>query len=231
MAFPSTFVDIQNNVINKLRLDSVNDLAKVKEWINQAYYQTCIESDFYEASTTGTTLVAGNTNVAVPSNIVKIEYIAPTGSDGTLWGPMDLVTLEEVLELRAWAGGTISTGAPSRYAYRSSSSDTIEFWPNAAGGETLNFYGSQLPTALSADTDTPIFPEPYATKVLEYGALVQAAEFKKDPLLADLNAVYIDWQQRLKAFMNQRIGAKTQQLRVERMRPFPHRNDTDIGLY
>ena len=46
MAFPSTFLDIQNAVINKLRLDSTNDLSKVKDWINQVYYEACIETNF-----------------------------------------------------------------------------------------------------------------------------------------------------------------------------------------
>lgn len=230
MAFPSTFLDIQNAVINKLRLDATNDLSKVKDWINQVYYEACIETNFYETSSSATTLTAGQTSVSVPSSIVKIEYIVPAGSDGSLWGPMEEVTFEEILENRAWAGSTQTTGAPSRYAFRSSQSSSIEVWPQAYGGETLTFYGVCLPNALSGNTDTPIFPEPYATMVLQYGALVQAAEYKKDPLVSEFNALYIQWIIKLRSLNNVRAGSKVQQFRVERQRPWPRGNSIDQGV-
>ena len=45
MAFPSTFVDLQNDVIQRLRLDATADLPKVKDWLNQVYAQVCVETE------------------------------------------------------------------------------------------------------------------------------------------------------------------------------------------
>lgn len=228
MSYPSDFQTIQNGVISKLRLDATDDLAKVKDWINRAYFFTCIEVGFFESSTAATALSADATNCSVPSAIVKIDYIVPTNG-GITYAPMEEVTFEEILELRTYSGGSPTTGAPYRYAFRSSSSSSIEFWPNAAGGEVLTFYGDCLPTALSSDSDMPIFPEPYATELLEYGAMVKAAEFKKDPLLAEWNAVYMDWVAKFKGFNNHRAGAKTQQFKVEGRTPIPKGNSIDYG--
>lgn len=232
MAFnnPMQFVDLENEVRDKGRLGNTTaDNQRISDWINNAYYEVCIETDFYESSSSSASLTANSTSVSVPSSIVKIEYITATGSDGTLWGPMAEVTFEEILELRAWMGGVVSTGAPSRYAFRSSSSPSIEFFPQAVGGEVLTFYGLLLPTALSSPTDPVIFPEPYS-KAIIYRALIHAAQFKKDLLmLNDFRSDYQDWLQRFRAFNNTRNGSKVQQMRVEGQRPIPRRNDVDTG--
>lgn len=220
---------MQNNVTDKARLDYEEDVDRIQDWINAAYYTACIETNFFEASSSATALAANATSATVPSSIVKIEYIVPTGSDGSVWGPMTETNMEEILKVRAYQGGQTSTGAPSRYAYRSSSAPTIEFWPNAGGGEVLTFYGLKLPTALSADADLPIFPEPYS-KVIEYGALVHAAEFQKDMLtVQQFQAQYDMWLQRFRGFNNVRVGSMVQQFQVEGQRPWPKANSVDQG--
>jgi hypothetical protein len=37
LAFPSTFLDVQNAVLQKARLDPVLDSNRVQDWINQTY--------------------------------------------------------------------------------------------------------------------------------------------------------------------------------------------------
>jgi hypothetical protein len=231
MSFPSTFLDMQSTVIEKARLDQVQDLDRVKDWLNGAYYEACIETNFFEAGVAQTApLAADTTSVGVPSNLVKVEYVTPIANDGTLWGPIQEVTLAEILELRAWQGGASSTGAPSRYAYRSSQTPTIEFWPQAVGGEILNFWGTTFPPLLALDTDLPIFPPPYSA-VIEYGALQEAAEFQKDILtLQGYQGQHQDWLQRLRALVNLRTGSMVQQFRVERQRPWPQKNSVDTGV-
>lgn len=232
MSYPSTFVDIQNAVLQKGRLNSSDDLTKVKDWINQAYYESVLETEFFEAGTASAALTAGATSVTVPAAILSIDYIVPSTSDGAQWGPMDMITFEELLENRAWSAGAVPLGAPTRYSYRSASASTIEIWPNANGGETLTFYGNCLPTALASDGDIPIFPEPYATKVLEYGALSQVAEFKKDIFFLQQNQqLYAMWQGKLRSFINTRVGDKVQQFRVEKQRHYPRGNSVDTGGY
>jgi hypothetical protein len=231
MTFPSDFLTMQTNVIEKARLDVTQDSDRVKDWLNGAYFTACVETNFYEAGVAQTApLAADTTSVGVPSNLVKIEYVTPIANDGTIWGPIQEITLEEMLELRAWQGGAVSTGAPSRYAYRSSVAPTIEFWPQAVGGEILNFWGTTMPPLLAADTDFPIFPAPYSA-VIEYGALCDAGEFQKDILtLQGYQAQYQDWLQRLRALVNLRTGSMVQQFRVERQRPWPQKNSVDTGV-
>lgn len=232
MAFPSTFVDIQTAVIAKGRLEATDDLAKVKDFINQAYYRACVETDYYENSAVPATLTANQTSVTVPATVIGVEYIVPTGSDGAQWGPMEEVPFQEMLELRAWAGGTIPTGAPSRYCFREATTNTIEIWPNAAGGEVLTFYGYALPTALSGDGDTTIFPEPYATMVLQYGALVEAGIFKKDLIMSDqYQGQYQDWLERFRGFRNSRRGARVETFKIDKQRPYPKGNSVDTGVF
>lgn len=229
MSYPSDFQTIQNSVIAKARLDSTADLTMVKDWINQAYFAACIETEFYESSSALAALVAGATSATIPTALIKIDYVVPTGSDGSAWGPMELIPFEDILEKRAWVGGTVSTGAPTFYAFRSASASTIEFYPNAAGGEILTFYGAQLPTALSANADLPIFPEPYATKVLESGALYEAAWYQKDLFfLQQAQSLSMEWVSRLRAFNNTRIGNKTQQFKVAGQPLTPRGNSVDI---
>lgn len=233
MSYPSDFVTIQNAVIQKARLDSTLDLAKVKDWINQTYYRVCVEVEYYSVtSAISAPLAAQASSVAVPTNILGIDYIVPTGIDGSSWGPMEMVGYQEMFELRAWQGGTIPLGAPSRYAFNSATTNSIDFYPNAGGGETLTFYGFGLPPALVADADKPIFPEPYASKVLEYGTLCDASEFKKDIfMLNQYEQQYQQWVMAFRAFTTGRRGDRVMQFPVDLQRPYPRGNSVDTGLF
>ena len=54
MAYPSTFVQLQNEVIDRLRLDSIADLTRVKDWINQVYTDICVETEALQDFATST---------------------------------------------------------------------------------------------------------------------------------------------------------------------------------
>lgn len=230
MAFPATFQDMQYAVVDKARLDSDFDMNRVKDWLNSSYFTAIIETGFYQWAQDTAPLGVQATSVPVPSGIHKIEYITPTGVDGTRWGPMVPVTMQAIIRSRAWQGGQISTGAPSRYALRSGPTPLIEFWPNAIGGEILHFYGWGLPSVLVNDTDHSMIPEPYQ-RVIEYGALVHAAEFQKDVLLIEqYQADYQDWLQRFRAYKNRQEASKAQQFEIEFQRPWPRSNSVDQGF-
>jgi hypothetical protein len=227
MAFPATFVDLQQDVIGKGRLDADQDVQRVKDWLNSAYYTAVIETNFYETAAIISTPLAANATAS--ASTVKIEYVVPTGADGQYWGPMDEVTFVEILELRSHSGGTLTTGAPSRYAFRSAGAPVIEFWPQAVGGEVLTFYGASLPPPMVADSDQPIIPEPYR-QVIAYGALTDAAEFQKDLISQQTwQSQYQDNLQRFRGFTNTRPGSKVAQFRVEGRRQYPRANSVDTG--
>jgi hypothetical protein len=231
MAFPATFLDMQGDVLDKGRLDASADTDRVKDWLNSSYYQACIETNFYETAAIPSVPLAVNAmSVAVPAAVVKVEYVVSAGVDGMPWGPMRQITFEEILELRAYSQATQSLGAPDRYAYRGSGSPSIEFWPQASGGEVITFYGTTFPPLLVNDGDLSIFPPPYEA-VIMYGALVEASEFQKDILTQQgWNAAFQDWLTRLRALVNVRPGSKVQQFRIAGARQnYPRNNSVDTG--
>ena len=229
MAYPLQFIDLQASVIDKSRLDVDFDTSRVKDWINSAYMTAIIETGFYQSAQVASALAANQTSMQVPAGIHKIEYVSPTDSSGQVWGPMRTTQFEEILRLRAWQGGQVSTGAPSRYALRSSQAPTVEFWPMAVGGEVLTFYGWGLPAVLSADADVPIIPYPYE-KVIEYGALIHASEYQKDLLMIQqFEQDYADWMGRFLGYKNKMGTSQPDQFVVEFGRPWPSRNDVDQG--
>jgi len=231
MAYPPTFEDIQQAVIDKLRLDPDLDLQKVKDWINQAYMEACIETEFYLDVSDSTQLAANVGSVGVPPTLLGLNYVTSKQSDGTQRGPMELVGMDMILDKRAWAsGGTVTQGAPQMYAYKSGPSPAIEFWPPAAGGETLTFYGFRLPPVLDLDGDTCKIPEPYGSNILEFGADAQAAEFKMNfVMLSTYQTESQYWMQRFRGFQNNRAGNLTQQFRVIRAYPaVPAGNSVDV---
>src|SRR5262245_13916228 len=228
MAYPSTFADLQSAVLNKGKLDDSLDVQRIKDWLNQTYMQICVETEFYGVTASSSALTQNQTTVTLPATINKIDFIVPTGSDGSVWGPMEMVTMEEILQQRAYnAGVTMTTGPPSKYAF--SSPTSIQIWPNPSGTEVLTFYGTGFPTALTNAGDVPVIPEPYASKVLEYGALVQAAEFKRDmEMLTVWQGMYVDWLGRFRGFTNTRVGDKVQSFTIASYQPWPRNNSTDV---
>ena len=69
----------------------------------------------------------------------------------------------------------------------------------------ITVYYAAFPTALSADADVPILEEPYGSNLLEYGALVQAGDFKGDPATPGWESQFDRW-----------MGKYLQHLKVKR---------------
>jgi len=220
MPFPATFVNLQDAVIDKLRLDPDLDRDKVKDWINAAYYEACSETEFYLDSVETQQLQPGVSVIGVPALLTYLNYITSSGQDGSNYGTMDLVGLDVILDKRSYGGATAGWGAPSLYAYKSGGlSSVIEIWPSATGGEILSFYGGRLPPALLNDTDQPMIPEPYGSNILEFGADAQASEFKQNYImLSTYQQESAYWLSRFRAFQNNRPGNKVQQFQIEHSR-------------
>lgn len=227
MAYPSTFLDIQDSVINKLRLDDAADRNKVKDWINQAYTDVCIET---QASITAATmaLTANQAEYTLPSAPVRITDIFVTPVSGTRYGPLDAVSLAQILQWRNASDGTnASTGTVQCYCRRGL--NLLEVWPTPSAADVLTVYYVERPAPLSADTDIPELPEPYATKTLEYGALAEAADFKRDPSEDKYRALYQDWMRRLQAHLNMAGGGVAKQIPVyPGVNRRPHDNSMDV---
>jgi hypothetical protein len=207
MAFPSTFLDIQNAVITKARLDPVNDLAKVKDWINQVYSQVCVETEAITANAT-VTMVAGTTGYQLPATVARVRsmFVTPAGATNvSQQPPMMRTTEDDILQRQANGGITQSVGQyPTRYAYVGI--NDFEVWPTPAAADVITIRAVAFPTVLSGNTDLPVIDEPHASKVLEYGALAEAGDFKGDPATQEWQQNFSDWMGRYLNHLGQKRG-------------------------
>ena len=231
MAFPSTFVDIQNAVIAKLRLDSNADLTKVKDAINLVYADAVVQT---EANVTSATmaLTSGTASYTLPNGISRIKemYCTPVGGQQSV--PLIQTDLDDILRRRQAAGGVALAVPTQIYRYALLGLSDIELYPTPASADVLTVYYVALPTALSADADTPILPEPYATYILEYGAAAEMADFKSDPQEGEYRQLYEVWKQKLRGHISRKVGMQPGQFRVIPDTPYPpHDPSVDLREY
>lgn len=231
MAFPSTFLDLQDSVIAKCRLQADTDRDLVKDWINQAYIRA-VARTMEDIVLCHMTLTAGVHTYTLPAGIIEIRQIVSTqqGSDA-LTPPLTPISLEEILiKLASYDGSTSDRGTVTHYSL--SGEDMFEVWPVPAYADVLWIYYLEQPTALSADTDVPRLQEPWATDVLEYGACMKAAEFKGDPQAQYYRQLYTEATRELQAHLNRKKGATTEQFLLARpSRVVAHDPSADIRRF
>jgi len=205
MAFPSTFADIQQAVIEKATLDPVLDLPKVKDWVNQAYFQAAVETE--AISTTSTmALTAGSASYLLPAGVARIRQMALKPAGSTQFNaPLILTTLDEILQRRQ-SGLDAQTAGPYTTHYTVVGINGLELWPTPAAADVITIYYVSYPTVLAANGDVPVFEEPYASKIIEFGALAEAGDFKGDPATAQWAADYSDWMNRYRQHLQRKRG-------------------------
>lgn len=202
MAFPSTFLDIQNDVLDKLRLNATDDLANVKDWINQSYAEAAAETRCFQTGKVAT--LTTDPSYTLDAQILHIELMTVIPASGVASFPMKECRLDEILNLRALGPG--AAGPSTRYALVGL--NQLEVWPAPHAGDLLNVWYSYLPTPLSADSDVPGMPEPYGSNLLGYGACVQGAEFKKDVLmLSNFQGQYGQAMLAFQRYLNRKAGS------------------------
>ena len=219
-------------MIAKTRLDAANDTTKVHDWINQVYAQACVETEARVLSTTAT-LTSGTASYSLStlaSAVVRIKemYVTPVG--GTQSSPINQTTLDYILRRRQGGGGTtVSVGYVTHYAL--SGLDNLELYPTPQSADTLTIWYVAQPTALSANGDVPILPEPYASKVLEYGALAEAADSKGDPSEQEYRQLFQKWMMDFRTHLTRRAGGQPGQFRIFPGTAYPpHDPSTDTGV-
>jgi len=204
MAFPSTFGDIQSAVLQKTRLDPVLDGQRIKDWINQAYYRVCVETEAVVA--TGVmSCAAGAYSYTLAPQVARVKQmqIRPYGS-GTLNPPLIRTTLDELLRRRQSGGDSPLAGQSTHYALLGI--NDFELWPTPAAGDQILTWYVQFPTPLAANTDVPVLEEPYASKLLEFGALIDAGDFNGDPSTIDWEQNFDTWMTRYVAHLDRKQG-------------------------
>lgn len=211
MGYPSTFLDIQNAVIDKLRLDAAADRERVKDWINQVYADVCVETAA-NITAANLTLTADEPTYTLPDSVLKITDMYVTPVDGTTYGPLEPVALSQIIRWRQGTGGNTSSGSVLYYCRRGL--NLIDFYPTPSSADTITVYYVVLPAVLSEDEDVADLQEPWSSKLLEYGALAEAADFKRDPSEGQYRALYADWLRRFQTHMNMSGGGVAKQIPV-----------------
>jgi hypothetical protein len=227
LAFPSTFLDLQNIVIADLRLDTVADRQKVKDQINR-YYLRLVENEALQMAWT-TALTPGVGSYLWPAPVRRINEICAAAAGSSGYGaPLQEVAFDQILDWRqSGTAAPVANATCTHYAFVGHAQ--IEFYPAPAAADTLLIYGTQDPTPMSADTDVPQIGEPYATDLLTYGPCFELAMFKSDPGAADWQTLYTDANRRYTRHLNRKRSGDTRQLRVQGTTRVSVSRDTDTG--
>jgi hypothetical protein len=232
MAFPSTFADLQDKVLSKSRLDPNNtaDVNKIKDWINRAYFRVVLETEALQANTTQT-LTANVNQYQLPAPAKRIKWMTAQQAGQSFYGPpLRLSSLDEILWRRkSSGGGVITNGTATHYAF--SSPNNIDVWPTPGNADTLLIYYVGYPTALTNPGDVPQIDEPYASELLEVGALIEASDFIKDIMAGyTYPQTFQDGMYRFRQHLSRKAGTQSLDFRIPTGTWLPHDNSTDIGL-
>jgi hypothetical protein len=227
LAYPSTFKSLQDEVLDELRMEET-DRTKVKDWINVAYAQACIECEALQADAT-VSLTANVASYTLNDPVVRIKWIMARGVAEPGYGPpLREVSHERLMQYRAEAQyGVLTSGSVQAYAFVGD--ERLELWPTPSGADTLLVWYVRLPTALAADGDLPVFNEPYASRLLKYGAMIEAAPFVKDLATNDYRALYEEWIRKFRVHLNRRSGGGAEQFEIPLGYRFSIPNSADTG--
>jgi hypothetical protein len=212
LAYPSTFLDIRNEVISKIRLDATIDASRTKDWVNQVYVDACTETEALQAYSTMALTPATAIYTLDPSiHRIKESYCVPTG--GYQSRPLQPVSLEQILEWNtANPQAVLNLGGVKYYAVWGL--NNIQFYPVPQSADSITIYYTQRPAALVNDGDLPLLPEPYATECLVNGACYKGAMFLKDPDATIFQQNYNTEIARLRGHLRRKEGAMTRQFRI-----------------
>lgn len=226
MAYPATFLSLQDAVIGKLRLDSA-DRPRVKDWINVAYATVCLDSEAFQSNAI-VPITPNFASYTLPASVLRIKNIIGSAPGGSYGPPLEEASLDEINGWRQ--NGTVAAtnnGASTRYAVLGLK--TLELYPTPTQADSLLIYYVSAPNPLAADGDVPEIPEPFASKLLEAGAILEASEFVGTPDRDYYDAKYERWMIKFRVHLGRKAGPGGGQMRVVNRRPVSVGRDIDLG--
>lgn len=212
-----------------MRLDASADTTKIHDWINQRYAQICVEAHANVPSSATMTLTSGVAEYTFPTTVERILAMYVTPSGGTRSGPLEATSIEDIIERSSGTTSSSNQGWVTRYALLGINEFVV--WPTPQSADTLTIYYVGLPTALANDSDVPILHEPWASRLLFYGAAADAASFRGDAQGQEYAVLFENWLGRYRTHLNRKKGATTRQFRIvgDQMR-VPHDRSMDSPL-
>lgn len=176
------------------------------------------------------TLTANGAIYTLPTAVSRIKYVACKRSGNSEYdAPLEQLTVDQLLDRRRSSGGvSADRSTPTHYALVGL--NQFELWPAPAAADTLLMYYVYQPTALSADSDVPVLQEPWNSKLLFYGALVEASDDIDVPKADRYIQLYDRWLGDFNTHLIKREGFRVRQMELIGAQPFrPHDPSTDLG--
>lgn len=197
--YQGTLATITRQVWRKMRLDIDQDEDDIHVWINLAYLDVVQRTECLQ-KTSSAAMTENVDSYVIPDGVLIIKRLDILYADNTVSNPMQEVTLENILAIRQTDSQVPQMALNPVYALMGQ--DQIEVWPVPMAGQSLRFWYVYAPQQLTLDADEPLLTEPFGSKLLEVGACMEAARFKKDPLLQEFETLYEYWISRYISFQN-----------------------------
>lgn len=182
MASATTYLDIQNRVLDLIGKSDATTRNRIKNWINMGYHNFVLRELWPFRETTGSlSLVADTQEYSLSSNFSDIDQqnilaVSLQGASArqlTYWPYSQLRYTEPDFDQEG-------SSLPTRYYLKSGN---IGFWPtpNDAYSVSIDYY--KIATELSSDSDEPIIPIAYRQYLVQF-ALSKEHDYNSDPDLA-----------------------------------------------
>lgn len=226
----TSYLQIQDQVLNLAGLSSIEWRGPVKDWINEEYLSAVLKTGTPIKTSATISLVNGQGDydlTAAPfslTDFVRIQMLIYA------WGsispnqtsPLEQVTPESIYYLRR----NLVAGVVRVYAVNGLS--TLMLYPAASTGDTLAVSYEYRPTLMATDSDLPALLRPEDQPLLVYSTAYRAAMFANPAKVPMLEA---EMQRRMDAAMarQNRVGGSAVALRRGRRRFYPRDNSTDLG--
>ncbi len=203
MAFPATFADITQAVIDAVRLDVTDDTTRVQNAINTAYFEACVKNEVLVSS--GSAALTSGVATYDLDTVTQIARIKDLWFNTSYVSrPPTQVSIDRILRARQSSGGASVVNAAIQW-YALTGQNQLDLYPTPGSAATVNFIYVGYPAKLTG-TDVPEIPEPYGSQILTYGACVPMAEFKSDPQLAWFQRQQDRWMSDYRLHLNLRRG-------------------------
>lgn len=167
----ATFLQIVDDALERLNLPSdasSSARTRVKRYVNEGYKLLLADTGMARARDTTTTIsvIAGTTEYTVTAS--KVRAIRDTANDV-------LLTEMSLSAIRSLDPGDDSTGNPTHYAIRQVGATTckVRVWPEPSQNLTLDVDVVAAVTALSGDSDVPVFPEEFHAILSTYARMCE----------------------------------------------------------
>lgn len=182
MASSSSYLEIQNRVLDLISKSDSTTRNRIKNWINMGYHNFVLRELWPFRETTGTiTTIVGTQEYTLSSGLTDIDAqniisVAIQGASSRKLGYIPFNQLRLVQPDFDQEG----TGLPEKYYLKSGK---IGFWLSPGDVYTVSVDYYKVPTELSADADEPIIPIAYRQGLVQF-ALAKEHDFNTDPDLS-----------------------------------------------